>query len=381
MAQKTAISFLNTQVLNLSTTVANQGAGAVTAEQFSSLSSFVSTLAYLDFTNLSTYTSSLTGQVNSNSTSIGNFTSGFDDFSTAQTAINDRLNGVSTYVSSFQLDVMSTSIQALQTFSTSQNTSNLRYDGVSTTLSTAVSTNTAQTNFISSLQTFSTIQVSTINQTLYGMSTTLSSAVSTNSAQNTAITNLQTFSTIQIATNTTFSTNIASLNNTVTAEVYSTNLFNYGQRRGQYYYGPHSDPGSPIPLGYGRSWGLNDGTSAQGTSTLMTDNNMRGVVIINNFSTQDVILPLYMGIATNGYNNTCNMVPSTIFDEMRFAHVGTPGSNSSITINLVSSGSATAAVTLSAGEVVTMIYKGGVGAAAAAGGPSSPSNYFYLTSL
>lgn len=349
MAQKTAISFLNTQVQTLSTTVANQGAGAVTAEQFSSLSSFVSTLAYLDFTNLSTYTSTLTGQVNSNSTSIGSFVSGYDDFSTAQTTINDRLNGLSTYVSSFQLDVISTSIQSLQTFSTNQNTSNLRYDNVSTA--------------VTSLQTFSTIQVSTFNQMVYGMSTTLSSAVSTNSAQATAITNLQTFSTAQTASNALFPL-AANVN-------YSTNLLNYGQRRGQTYYGPWYEFNSSNQP----RWGNPDGTSAQGTSTLMTGDKMAGVSLINNTSTQDMVLPLYMGITTNGYASVNNLVPSTVFDVMRFAHIGIPGTNSSITINLVSSGSATAAVTLSAGEVVTMIYKGGIG------GPSSASNYYYLTSL
>lgn len=373
MAQKTAISFLNTQVQTLSTTVANQGAGAVTAAQFEGLSTFVSTLAYLDFTNLSTYTSTLTGQVNSNSTSIGNFTSGFDDFSTAQTSINSRLNGLSTYVSSFQLDVMSTSIQALQTFSTSQNTSNLRYDNASTALSTAIGINGTQSSFIQALQVFSTIQVSTFNQMVYGMSTTLSTAVSTNSAQTTAITNLQTFSTVQTAQNTTF----GATSSLVTSLNYSTNLLNYGQRRGQAYQGPYPDPGSPlvlIPSGYGQGWGLNDGTSARATSTIMNSDIMRGVTLINNFSTQDVTLPLYMGVTGNGFTNP-NSVPSTLFDTMRFAHVGTPGSNSSITINLVSSGSATAAITLSAGEAISMIYKGGVG------GPSSSSNYFYITSL
>jgi hypothetical protein len=368
MAQKTAISFLNTQVQTLSTTVSNQGAGAVTAAQFSSLSSFVSTLAYLDFTNLSTYTSSLTAQVYTNSTNIGSF----NDFSTAQTSINTRLDGLSTYVSSLQLETVSTGVQALQTFSTAQTSANTRYDGVSTTLSTAVSTNTAQTAAISTLQAFSTFQVSTFNQTMFGVSTTLSTVVSTNTAQNTSITALQSFSSAQAVQNVIY--NSASTSGGIVFA--STPLFNYGQRRGQAYYGPWVEFGSgsqSFP-----KWGNPDGTSAGGTSTIMIGDIMRGVTLINNQSTQDVTLPLYMGIAANGYAGTVNMVPSTFSDIMRFAHVGIPGSNSSITINLVSSGSATAAITLSAGEVVTMLYKGGTGSL---GGASSTSNYYYIPSL
>jgi hypothetical protein len=366
MAQKTAITFLNTQVFNLSTAVNNMS-GGVSVGTFTDLSTTVSTLIRVDYTNLSTYTSTLTGQVNTNSTNIGSFTSGFDDFSTAQTTINSRLDGLSTYVSSLQLETVSTGVQALQTFSTNQTSANTRYDGVSTTLSTTISTNTVQQNQISSLQAFSTVQVSTFNQMVFGMSTTLSSAVSTNTVQTTAITNLQTFSTTQAAANIIY--NSAS---TVGGLVFiSTTLLNYGQRRGQTFYGPFFEPASSsVPR-----WGLDNGTSAQGTSTIMAGNLMRGVTLLNNTSTQDVTLPLYMNIATNGYTGVDNMVPSTTMDVMRFAHVGVPGSNSSITINLVSSGTATAAITLSAGECVTMIYK------LAATSQSSPSSYYYLPSL
>ena len=246
--------------------------------------------------------------------------------------------GGGTQVTSTQFSTLSSAVTDLQTFSSFQvQTTNSNFSTqlstLSSLMSTATGTNTSQGNAISALETFSSFQVQTTNSNFSTQLSTLSSLMSTATGTNTTQTN-------------------------------SISSLQLGLRRYQQFGGLYSTG----------IWGdLTPGTS-KGTSTMMIAFASTGqVALLNNTSSATTTLPLYIGAVGAGYAG----YPVLQYDNLRFAHIGVPGSNSSIIINLVSSATSTQAIELSAGEVINLVYGGANGVVSSI----NPASYYYFPTL
>jgi hypothetical protein len=308
--------------------------------------------------------------------------SNFSTFAERQSTFNGNLAVVSTTVSTLINENLntSTSISTLTSSVTAAITAAiggaalstafyLPLTGFSTVYGRNFSTINSTLNYISTIdaQQASTInvistidgqQASTINtiSTLAGQAISTVNVVSTIAGQSASTVNAQ--STI----NGEQTSNISNL-------AASTTILQYGARPAQAFNGVYTDA----------DW--SDGTDSRKTSTIINFQagltasgsgvigTSNSVSLINNTNTSTTMFPLMIGVSGQGIP----AYPASANQILRFAHSGAPGSNSSIIINLTTGGTASDAIEMNAGEVITLVYAGG--------GNTDPANYYYFPTL
>lgn len=316
---------------------------------------------------------------------LSSFTIFADNFSTFSTLISttigkfpDVSTSVSTITSLFEQNSTIVSTLVGQGIGTSNSISTLT-STTNAALAGSIGGAALSTAFYLPLTGFSTVygsNFSTINSTIRAVSTidgqqtsTLNIVSTINGQQTSTINNVSTLTGQSASTLNAQSTLNGEQAITLSNVQISTQVLQYGARPLQAFNGVYTDA----------SWG--SGSNSKQTSTIMNlqagltaagsgsvgDSN--SVSLINNTTVSTTMLPLFIGVSGQGIPT----YPASANQILRFAHSGAPGSNSSIIINLTTGGTASDAIEMNAGEVVTLVYAGG--------SATDPANYYYFPTL